>query len=226
MAPQPGIARLPDELLHTILAHALDRPLAVFFTTRLKDDTLKRARSVPAARILLVCARWHRVGTPLLFTSLSLRTPAHTRAVAKTLRAKPRLGRAVRQLRLLGGYVRELHAVVRAAPGVAALLVSTHVPLQDAVAGLHRALPALQPRTLWIAGRSQGPRHAKQTAIEALVQSMVAGRWTALVRGVKCWRVCGELIGGCRRACTWTICSAGGCTSRRSRYRPSLPRPR
>lgn len=100
--------------------------------------------------LLLVCKRWLRIGIPLLYVSLWLSSDAHTHTLLRVLAAHPELGASVRDLRLDGGFVPELHDVVLRMPNVRNVHLSWVAGRGCSTAGLWDAMPALRPRRLWL----------------------------------------------------------------------------
>ncbi|GJE89703.1 hypothetical protein PsYK624_058090 [Phanerochaete sordida] len=181
-------ARLPEELLRETLSLLLSASEETFCQFppdccppwsiyRRRDPAQPRTPS--AGDILLVCKRWLRVGTPLLYESLSVWSPSHTKAVAALIRSTPVVGQAIRRLRIEGGCGKDLYTIVRNAPNVHTLYICVHVKASEGIAGLRKALPLLQPRKLyWYHEQSQLNKPAKEA--KELLQSCIARRWTSL----------------------------------------------
>lgn len=128
--------------------------------------------------LLLVSKRWLRVGSPLLYESVVLRTSSHTRTVATLIRQNPNLGRAVRQLKLFGGYGRDLHAVITAAPNLETVYLNMSMKSSDSLAGIKKAFSIMKPTRLYIEDR---PARRNKKSIELynlLAENM--GKWSSL----------------------------------------------
>lgn len=176
------IHRLPEELVRDVLTYALRIPLEEFFLRYdgLYDTKLEYsdpdARAPPQYHILLVCKRWHRIGLPVLYTSLALSSDRQTKRVAATIQIDPHLGRAIRHVRLRGGgYGPELYTILKAATKLDAISIATTMSVRDSLAGLRRVLPTLDPRVLCVYSprAKPGGRGVKDGQLDALLQSMV-----------------------------------------------------
>ncbi|EJD33181.1 hypothetical protein AURDEDRAFT_177738 [Auricularia subglabra TFB-10046 SS5] len=94
--------RLPDETLAAILAESVVVPDASFAAT-MADKSPFAEIAHSSSTILLVCKRWMRVATPLVYETVILRSVAQSRALAEVLKEKPQLGCYVRKFRVEGG---------------------------------------------------------------------------------------------------------------------------
>ncbi|RPD61400.1 hypothetical protein L227DRAFT_600325 [Lentinus tigrinus ALCF2SS1-6] len=131
---------IPNELLETILFHALTIQTPVFETWRTHRTFCSNSPSGESS-ILLVSKRWCSLGTPVLYESAILRTNTRTEALARTLSDhKRRLGRYLRRLRVEGGFGGALIKVLNAAPGLATLYLGFDLTNKDSTAGLMRTL--------------------------------------------------------------------------------------
>ncbi|GJE91886.1 hypothetical protein PsYK624_080370 [Phanerochaete sordida] len=183
-----AIHRLPEELVHDVLSYALHIPLDDFFLVDTETDDAEtkprlRTASPPPSAFLLVSKQWHRIGLPLLYASLALSSSGALHAVAAAVTADPRLGRAIRAVRLRGAYGPALYTILRAAPQLRALSIATTAAAEDSLAGLRRAVPALDPRVLCVYSPlgGRGGWNAKRCQLDALLQSAVR-TWRNLVR--------------------------------------------
>ena len=82
--------KLPEELLREILSYRFAISPTEFCLEPSFDPIGSRTRPIergarPCQELLLVSKRWLRVGTPLLYESLAIRTSEHERTVAKLL---------------------------------------------------------------------------------------------------------------------------------------------
>ncbi|KAH8112829.1 hypothetical protein DFH11DRAFT_1857584 [Phellopilus nigrolimitatus] len=139
------IERLPDEILREILLLLLSVSSDAFA----KPATRFGQRAFSSSRYLTVCTRWTRIGTPLFYQTVILRSPAQTRALCATLCQFPELGLLVRKLRLEeGAYCTAIEGVAERTPRVNDLFVSLVIYSETKVSGLCRALDSLNPRKL------------------------------------------------------------------------------
>lgn len=180
---------LPEEILREILSYLFVTTPEVFcgFPSRyhpplpLRNGGKARDKDRPHD-LLLVSKRWLRVATPLLYQSISIRTSAHAQAVATLIRANPNLGRAVRHLKLLGGYGRDLFTIAKAAPNVETLYLYISVKSSESVTGIKKALPLMNPTRLYLEDRPPHQNKKVDELHKALTESMA--NWTSLVSRV------------------------------------------
>ncbi|EJD48374.1 hypothetical protein AURDEDRAFT_112877, partial [Auricularia subglabra TFB-10046 SS5] len=115
--------RLADETLAAILADSLSVPEASFaFTTAWKSPFAKTR--VSSSTILLVCKRWLRVATPLLYETVILRSAAQSGALAAVLKKQTEFGRYVRKVRVEGGVGASICKIFKAAPNITDLCLT------------------------------------------------------------------------------------------------------
>lgn len=173
----PAVGSLPEELLREILSYILVKPTEKFFLANyIRQGDVKSREIAPYSSVLLVCKQWHRIGTPILYTSLSLSRTKHAQSVLKVFRETPRLGSAVENLRLCGGFGPALASLVTQTPKVEALYVNSRVASIASIVGIRRALAILKPRTLFIHSPRDKIYSTKQTQIDALLESMIRER--------------------------------------------------
>ncbi|RPD75643.1 hypothetical protein L226DRAFT_462001 [Lentinus tigrinus ALCF2SS1-7] len=118
---------IPNELLETILFHALTIPTVVFEAWR-THRTYCGTPSSGVSSILLVSKRWCTIGAPALYESAILRDESRIEALAKTLndrRDKRNLGRYLRRLRVESGFGNAVIRVLNAAPGITTLYLGS-----------------------------------------------------------------------------------------------------
>lgn len=178
-------SKLPDELTHEILRYNLTCPppdpggmSGRQFAVHKKGSGNDTLNTMPSPSALLVCKRWLRVGTPLFYQTVLLRTKAAVQQLHSTLQANPALAKFVRNVRLHGGYGKDLHGVLAYFHDICWLSVQLEMPSKDSNAGLLRALPHLNPTCLrlnidW--QRKQKPLATQTAILSAMPQ------WTRLV---------------------------------------------
>ncbi|KAF9447829.1 hypothetical protein P691DRAFT_775853 [Macrolepiota fuliginosa MF-IS2] len=172
---------LPDELLKEILTPALQISDKSFSSTGRQSPFAKYERSTSA--YLLVCKDWLRVGTPLLYNVVVLRSKPQIQALARALKLMPNLGNFIKKLRIECSYSAYLLKVMRAAGNLTDLCLSFEIYAQDNVSGLCKGLTSIQPRRVILydpISSSRGiiiNRHVLQLG-EALVNMIP--KWTYL----------------------------------------------
>jgi hypothetical protein len=146
--------RVPEEIMHSILKQLLATTETELcqFPTGGRPRWMNAPRpAVTCSNLLLVCKRWLRIGTPMLYAFMCLSKPRHTRALACALGADPSLAEHTCVLRLEGGINRDLCAVATRFAHVPTLYVSMHgVERLENVIDLVQAVPALEPKTTYL----------------------------------------------------------------------------
>ena len=129
------------------------------------------------ADVLLVCKRWLRVGTPLLYESVHLETPAHVRQLLSLLRAHPSIGLAICRLYTTSVYEAAFEEIATLAPNIETLYLSSLAgsTFPPPPAGAAKALSRFNPTHLLICGISRQPPDVQCVLAE------VMGKWSALV---------------------------------------------
>lgn len=129
-----SFATLPDELLREILGHVIlgDLPLSKLVDPAARFRKTAVVRSASACdttdagghpvQPLTVSRCWLRVGQPLLYSSVVLRSPTQVVALLQTLERHPHRGLYIRRLRLEeGAYCEQLQGVLARTPRVEVL---------------------------------------------------------------------------------------------------------
>ncbi|KAJ7606201.1 hypothetical protein FB45DRAFT_950844 [Roridomyces roridus] len=139
--------RVPDEILHEIFSSALSVPDETFSSHR-SASVPPEAVDEPGSSILLVCKRWLRIATPLLYKTVILRSRGQAQALELALRSNPQLGLLIKQLRIEGGYGVSMYTVLRAAKNLADICVSLDLDEKDSSKGLCHGLKLISPARL------------------------------------------------------------------------------
>ena len=139
---------LSEETLRDILSRCLLVSHAEFF--KFPTQVPRHSKSSRNSRLLLVSKQWLRIGKPLLYSSVTLLTTIHTRSVAAVLKDDPKLGLAIRSMRLEGGYCKELQVIADLASNVKNLYINLEVLSSDSIVGLRKSLPLLHPTVLYL----------------------------------------------------------------------------
>ncbi|KZP07022.1 hypothetical protein FIBSPDRAFT_701176, partial [Athelia psychrophila] len=77
-----------------------------------------------AQDFLLVCKRWLRISTPLLYSAVIIRSKAQVAALARTLSENNLFGLQIRKIRIEGGYNAPLKHVIDLAPNLTHFFLS------------------------------------------------------------------------------------------------------
>jgi hypothetical protein len=171
--------KVPDEILKEILSPVL----------KVDDESFARAngpspfslRSYSNSDILVVCKRWLRVATPLLYHVVVLRSMAQSQSLAHTLKKNRELGLFIKMIRLEGGFGASVHKIIVAAPNIKDIFLSLMIWSHDSVVGLCKGLPLMDPFRVILQDGNYKPnaqqRHLNSTLCECLKI------WRNLVRG-------------------------------------------
>ncbi|KDQ60077.1 hypothetical protein JAAARDRAFT_191498 [Jaapia argillacea MUCL 33604] len=108
--------KLPDELIKEILSPFLRVPEGMF--ADMGSESVFCRFEISTLTILLVCKRWLRVATPLLYEVVILRSKAQAHALAGVLKANKAFGAFIKKLRVEGGYGAPMHQIITAAPNI------------------------------------------------------------------------------------------------------------
>ncbi|KAI0684523.1 hypothetical protein BC835DRAFT_631914 [Cytidiella melzeri] len=143
-------SRLPEETLHEILKHSFFISVLDAFVI-IRDRSVSRyQRRAKPTKLLLVCKRWLRVATPLLYETIEIDSEHEMEKLAGTLRTVATVGSLIRNFRIEGRYGRHLHVVVEHAPNIAVLSVQTNSLSRFSDTGLLHALPCFNPTMVYL----------------------------------------------------------------------------
>ncbi|KAF7288970.1 F-box domain-containing protein [Mycena indigotica] len=159
---------VPDEILSAILHPVFDVPDSEFsahFAPVLQ----------PRWRYLLVCCAWRRVGTPLLYRVVILKSKAQAKTLSTTLSASPELGRYIKKLRVEGGYGALMLPILRHAPRITDLFLVVDIVTPEKTEGLCAGLSLVSPRRLILRSGEyhRKPCKALTELLDALVEAIV-----------------------------------------------------
>lgn len=197
--------QLADETLADILARHLRIPDDDFeLTEPYKRHLDPRWRS--SSHVLLVCKRWLRVATPLLYAAVVLRSTAqagvcnsahsgvhalnrHAESLALALKTTSSLGKFIRRLRLEGGFGAAVHKIASVAPDINCIVLNLHAWSTDSTKGICRALPTINPRSLVLVHFGDGYRfsvkeNANTRNLRETLQKCIP-TWSNLVRATR-----------------------------------------
>ena len=181
---QPAIAnRVPEEILRDILKYSTSVSLVDIFmklNTRVMDPP-----SSARAGLLLVCKRWLRVGTPLVYETVVLDCEDKIRKLARTLRHNPILGSMVRNLRVDGGYGLPFWMVAKLFSKVCVFAINIKTLSKSYNSGLSRALQHFDPTELYVHGFGEKDKTKKSKANSKYIIDAISG-WKSLVSCLNC----------------------------------------
>ncbi|KAH7091713.1 hypothetical protein BKA62DRAFT_724195 [Auriculariales sp. MPI-PUGE-AT-0066] len=143
-------SRLADETLAVILQHLVAVPDESFACAVSRVSPFAKLQQ-PSSDFLVVCKRWLRVSTPLLYHTVVLRSALQTQTLAAVLKANPQFGSFVRAIRFEGGFGAAAKKVLLAAPNLTDLCVPLELTSKDNVGPMCEAMRALKPNRLVLA---------------------------------------------------------------------------
>jgi hypothetical protein len=139
-------SQLPPEIIHRILSYpgvctVSDR---VFVDTSFDSNQETHDRLLGTS-FLLVCKTWLQVGTPLVYETVILGSPRHSRALLATLQRDPSLGLLVRKLRLHGRLGSVIEPIIQACPRITDLYLSLRALRKNNIDSFRAILPLVRP---------------------------------------------------------------------------------
>ncbi|TDL29960.1 hypothetical protein BD410DRAFT_780471 [Rickenella mellea] len=140
---------LPDEIWRDIITPLLHIPDEQFSFGDKGDGPFAHTR-LSTSEILVVCKRWMRIGTPLLYHTVVIRSRAQAQALADALISNPPFGRYIQKLRMEGGFGQAPLKFISAAPNIRELFVSLDIWSDDVVSGLCGGFFKIFPQRLII----------------------------------------------------------------------------
>lgn len=178
---------IPEELLGEILNYHFWQDPKLFCAIhhhtgkRLTDPTppLTYTKGTSRADVLLVCKRWLRVGTPLLYHSVRLWTPTQVQDFLILLRSNPYIGQVIRQLRVESVGEVWFEEISKFAPNVHTLCLSFHISLGAPVAAIVRAFSKFDPIHVVLNTRFSPRLTAAEDVTETIMGLMA--EWTKMV---------------------------------------------
>jgi hypothetical protein len=168
--------KLADELLQMILAPSLTIPHAQFIDS--SPVVFGENDVVSSASALLVCKRWLRIATPLLYEAVVIRSTGQSHALADALRENPAFAGHVKKIRLEGAYA-SLGEVLTRCTKLTTLVILLRIYSDANVTGLCRALPMIDPKDVILRDEWQMDNAKIRKALIALCD--VIPKWKNLV---------------------------------------------
>ncbi|TRM68539.1 hypothetical protein BD626DRAFT_117931 [Schizophyllum amplum] len=183
-----SVMHLPDEIINKLLAHIMSVSDADFEhggQDHAMESPFVRYGQLSTSVLLLVCKDWLRVGTPLLYHTVILRSTAQAQALDSALMRTPELGKFIRRLRLEGGFGFYVQGVCAIARNIEALALPFDYAAKDSTSGIQNALPTMDLKYLVmipsyrITCTSSFPSNKNTDALNASVHEMIP-RWKRL----------------------------------------------
>ena len=167
-----------DELLDLILGHTLVIPDSEF--SRLSTCVFARldARFASSSSMLLVCKRWLRVATPLLYGTVVVRSVGQAHALADAFTMNPPFARYVRRLRIEGAWD-GLGTILKSCTRIRVLFLALHIWSNDSVTGLCSGLSQINPAHVIICDEHALLNAKLRKVVTALGDAIP--KWTNLV---------------------------------------------
>ncbi|TDL29938.1 hypothetical protein BD410DRAFT_47053 [Rickenella mellea] len=170
--------RLPDETLKEILTPALTISEDEFSFADAENNPFgKKYKS--SGVVLLVCKRWMRVATPLLYETVIIRSKAQAQAIVDALTANPHFGAYVRKLRIEGGYGMSPFTVISKSPNITNLFITLDVYSTDNATGICKALPLVNPRRFIFTKHTRANNPKSQKLLDEITRC-IKYRWLSL----------------------------------------------
>jgi hypothetical protein len=170
---------LPEELIAEILSPALTVSDDVFSDT--SDISPFTEYLEPSSSYLLVCKAWCRIGTPLLYNVVILRSKAQAKALGRVLSKKKELGRFIKRLRVEGGYGSPMAVILESAPNISDLYISFEILSADSASGLCTGLFLISPTRVILRDSVYGRRNKRIVDLEDALAKAIT-KWDRLVR--------------------------------------------
>lgn len=104
---------------------------------------------IPSSTVLLVCKRWLRVSTPLLYETVVIRSTGQSYALAEALQLNPSFARYIKNVRLEGAYG-GVYDILKHCQRLSTLVLFLNVYSESRITCLSRALPAINPKHVFL----------------------------------------------------------------------------
>ena len=175
---------LPEELVTDILSYALVVHDDDFSSVGGRSPFERN--SVSSSVVLLVCKRWLRVGTPLLYECIVLRSTPQALSFYSALQSRngSQLKRSVRRMRLEGFFGGVMGKIFKFLPGITDLYLRLPMVAAEKVGKLLQGLSRLDPYHLILdLTPTRGWKNTEQ-AVEAICSALRT--WRNLVSITLC----------------------------------------
>ncbi|TDL29937.1 hypothetical protein BD410DRAFT_47127 [Rickenella mellea] len=168
----------PEEVLKEIFTSALLIPDEKFSFAKTGLSPFGQ-NLASTASVLLVCKRWLRVATPLLYEDVVLRSTAQAQALADSLTANPRFALYVKRLRMEGGFGTSLSIILSKCPHIVELFITLDIFGDDSIDGLHAALMLAKPHRVILSKHTRA-KNGKVLKLMNEIISCVKHKWHSL----------------------------------------------
>ncbi|TDL29982.1 hypothetical protein BD410DRAFT_48915 [Rickenella mellea] len=162
---------LPDEVLKEILSLSTHIPDEEFSFNDDPNPFGQNPRHF--SLLLLVCKRWLRVATPLLYGVVVIRSTAQAQSLADAVQANKSFGSFIKKMRLEGGFGQSPRTFLSLAPNISDLFITLDIWTNDSVSGLCSALQQIEPCRLIISQR-HSIKNAKARKLRDALYAAVA----------------------------------------------------
>ncbi|KDQ60074.1 hypothetical protein JAAARDRAFT_32451 [Jaapia argillacea MUCL 33604] len=170
--------KLPDELLKEILSPSLHVSDEKFTDTSGPSVFFRFDLSTSA--FLLVCKRWLRVATPLLYEVVVLCSKAQAQALSQVFASNKQLGPFVKKLRVEGGYGAPMEKIIKACPNIKDLYLSLSLYSTDSVSGICRSLSSINPTRLILYESSDHLDNSNTRQLTEALCASISSTWKTL----------------------------------------------
>ncbi|KAJ6453193.1 hypothetical protein C8R47DRAFT_917563, partial [Mycena vitilis] len=146
--------KIPNEILDNIISLAtcqgqLDAIYDLSRASGRQPSSPQRGAPDPTARYCVaVSHRWQGIGTPLLYSTIVIRSNAQALALVETLEAFPDVRPLVKRLFVLDGYGKPMKSILKLTSRLESIALTLNVPAKASITGLLNGLPLINPRQL------------------------------------------------------------------------------
>ncbi|KAJ7142137.1 hypothetical protein C8R43DRAFT_1016426 [Mycena crocata] len=171
---------LPDEIISEILCPALKVSDEVF--SDISEKSPFAVISESSSAYLVVCKAWLRVGTPLLYNVVILRSTAQAKALGQALSKNKVLGQFIKKLRVEGGYGASMRTILQCSPNISDLFLSFQIWATENTAGLCKGLQLVNPTHIILQDAMFESQQTTNKMVSTLVDAVVAAipKWDRL----------------------------------------------
>lgn len=164
-----------EELLIDIISLVCHVPEPVF-----SDSDYPHTGYFPRhPHVLLVCKKWMRIATPVLYGTVIIHSDRQAQALDHALALDKSLGSHIKRLRVEGGYGLAMYRIIESTPHITHLFVSLSLSSSDDVSGLCRSLPKLNPNRVTLYDPGDFTNSQIHTLLETLLRCIP--KWCNMV---------------------------------------------
>ncbi|KAJ7142143.1 hypothetical protein C8R43DRAFT_582647 [Mycena crocata] len=171
---------LPDEIISEILCPALKVSDQIF--SEISEKSPFAVISESSSAYLVVCKKaWLRVGTPLLYNVVILRSTAQAKALGQALSKNKVLGQFIKKLRVEGGYGASMRTILQCSPNISDLFLSFQIWATENTAGLCKGLQLVNPTRIILQDAMFESQQTTNKMVSTLVDVVAAiSKWDRL----------------------------------------------